>query len=212
MGTAPRTLSILGHAAHGQGHDHDFDEPIGLLTDCHRRIEKFLEILQRVAREYSGRPLDAKAADAVRTAKRYFSYAAPKHTADEEKSLFPRMKAAVAAGKTPPCEALARLEDDHQHADAMHARVDTLLGLWLGGSEVEGGGAAVLPPGQAAELSSLLDSLRELYRDHIRVEETEVFPLAGRLLTAPDLAEMGQEMRARRGLAGRAGGAGAAPR
>ncbi len=197
---SPRTLNILGHASHG--HDHGFDEPIGLLTDCHRRIEKFLELLQRVAREYADRPLDAQAADAVSTAKRYFAYAAPKHTADEEESLFPRMKAAAAAQtqtqtQTQPCGAIWQLQDDHRHADAMHARVDALLDVWLrGNSEAK----AALGPAQAAELRGLLDSLRELYRGHIHTEEAEVFPLASTLLSADELTAVGEEMRARRGL------------
>ena len=28
----------------GQGADHSFDEPLGLLSDCHRRIEQFLGV------------------------------------------------------------------------------------------------------------------------------------------------------------------------
>ncbi|MCC6661400.1 MAG: hemerythrin domain-containing protein [Phycisphaerales bacterium] len=190
----PAPLNILGH-----GHGHGFDEPLALLTDCHRRIEMFLDVLRRVAREFSGRPLDAAAERAVRTAKRYFAEAAPKHTADEEESLFPRLRAAagVAGGAGAHGEGastVARLQDDHARADVMHARVDVLLGEWLG----EGGGA--LAKGKAAELSSLLDSLGDLYAGHIHTEEAEVFPLAARLLSAPDLAAVGAEMRARRGL------------
>lgn len=190
---APPTLNILGHAP-----GHGFDEPIGLLTDCHRRIEMFLEVLQRAAREYGDKPLDTKAADAVRTAQRYFAHAAPKHTADEEESLFPRMKAAAARGGThgKGCDALARLEGDHAHADRLHARVDVLLEAWLRDGS--------LPPGPAAELAALLDTLLELYRGHIHTEEAEVFPLACTLLTTSELTAVGEEMRARRGL-GRAG-------
>lgn len=156
----------------------------------------FLELLQRIAREYGDKPLDAKAADAVRTAKRYFAHAAPKHTADEEESLFPRMKVAAAA-RAESCGALARLEHDHEQADALHAKVDVLLGAWL---DQHSGGP--LPPAQAADLTALLHTLRELYRGHIHTEESEVFPLAGALLTPSELTAVGEEMRARRGLAG----------
>ncbi|MGD9791140.1 MAG: hemerythrin domain-containing protein [Phycisphaerales bacterium] len=188
--------------------DHGFDEPIGLLTDCHRRIEKFLDVLLRVAREYGpgqgggGRPFDAQARAAVETAKRYFLHAAPRHTADEEESLFPRLKAAIAgraagagggAGAT-GSEAMRHLQDDHKQADAMHARVDALLEVWL---RAENGTFA---PAHATELLSLLESLRELYRGHIEVEEKEVFPLAEKVLTASDLAAVGEEMQARRGI------------
>ena len=30
--------------------EHGFDEPLGLLSDCHRRIERFLGVLAAVAR------------------------------------------------------------------------------------------------------------------------------------------------------------------
>ena len=184
------SLNILGHAP-----SHGFDEPIGLLTDCHRRIEMFLEMLHRAAREYGDQPLDTRAAIAVRTAQRYFAHAAPKHTADEEESLFPRMKAAAATqGKG--CDEIARLESDHAHADRLHARVDGLLEAWLS--------AGSLPPGPAAELAALLDTLFELYRGHIHTEEAEVFPLACTLLTTSELTAVGEEMRTRRGL-GRVG-------
>lgn len=180
-------LNILGRSP-----DHGFDEPLGLLTDCHRRIELFLDALLRVAGEFSNRPLDPRAAEAVQTARRYFRDAAPRHTADEEESLFPRLKAAAeASGK--PCEAIERLEGDHELADQLHARADGLLEAWLRNRS--------LPPAHSEELGSLLSSLRELYRAHIAVEEREVFPLAGVVLSAPDLAAIGLEMRARRGPA-----------
>jgi hemerythrin-like domain-containing protein len=68
-----------------------FDDPIGLLGDCHRRIERFLSVLARVAAEGRG-PLDAATGAAFENALRYFRDAAPKHTADEEHSLFPRLR------------------------------------------------------------------------------------------------------------------------
>jgi hemerythrin-like domain-containing protein len=179
-------LNILGRAP-----DQGFDEPLGLLTDCHRRIESFLEVLMRVAREYAGRPLDDRGAEAVATARRYFLHAAPRHTADEEESLFPRLRAAAAA-RGEPCPAVAGLEADHERADGLHSRVDGLLDAWLRDR--------TLPAGRSAELRSLLDTLRELYREHIGVEERDVFPLAGRVLSAAELSEVGSEMRGRRGL------------
>lgn len=152
----------------------------------------FLELLQRAVREHAGAPLNTPAADAIRNAQRYFAKAAPKHTADEEESLFPRLKAAAATqGKD--CTAITRLEGDHERADRLHAQVDGLLEAWLRDG--------ALSPEQFAELGLILATLRELYREHIHVEEAEVFPLAGSLLSPSDLSAVGSEMRARRGLA-----------
>ncbi|CAG0973176.1 hypothetical protein PHYC_01359 [Phycisphaerales bacterium] len=181
------SLNILGRTP-----DHGFDEPLGLLADCHRRIEMFLELLQRAVREHAGTPLNAPTADAIRSAQRYFAKAAPKHTADEEESLFPRLRAAAAMqGKD--CDAIARLEGDHEQADRLHAQVDGLLEAWLRDGS--------LPAERLTELGSILTALRELYREHIHIEESEVFPLAGSLLSPSDLSAVGSEMRTRRGVA-----------
>ena len=54
-------------------------------------IETFLGSLQRVA-EASDSHLTNEVRAALETALRYFKEAASKHTADEEESLFPRLK------------------------------------------------------------------------------------------------------------------------
>jgi hemerythrin-like domain-containing protein len=169
-----------------------FGDPIGLLTDCHRRIERFLSVLSGVATATGGGPLNGEQSAALETALRYFREAAPRHTADEEESLFPRLR-----GKELPetQAALARvdaLEQDHARADERHAEVDRLGREWLASGQ--------LPPAAAARLSRLLDELAELYRAHIAVEEGEVFPLAARSLSAAECQAMGGEMAARRGL------------
>ena len=70
---------------------HDFSDPTGLLSDCHRRIEMFLGSLQRIMQAIDS-PLATDARRALETALRYFHEAAPKHTKDEEESLFPRLR------------------------------------------------------------------------------------------------------------------------
>ncbi len=179
-------LPILGRTP-----DHGFDEPLGLLSDCHRRIERFLNVLDKVAAEFRVGPLTPEAVAAVRTVKQYFAKAAPKHTADEEESLFPRMKAAAAA-RGERCEPIDRLEADHEAADALHAEVDELLAAWL-----EKGS---LPAERARTLRGHIEALQGLYRAHIHVEDAEVFPLAAELLSPDELASVGREMKARRGL------------
>lgn len=179
-------LNILGRQP-----DHGFDQPLGLLADCHRRIEMFLGVLLRIARERAGQPLDSQAAEAVSKAKRYFAEAAPRHTADEEDSLFPRVRAALPE-RSESLEALDRLHHEHHTADELHARVDALLASWLGDGR--------LSEERSAELTSALTQLQQLYQTHIELEEAVVFPLAGRILSNEALATVGAEMRSRRGL------------
>ena len=111
--------------------DHGFDEPLGLLSDCHRRIEHFLGVLRRVAEAGHGEPLAPAQAEALTAALRYFKTAAPRHTDDEERSLFPRLRA---AGDPRVGEAMAEidaLEADHRAAAAAHRAVEELGLEWM---------------------------------------------------------------------------------
>lgn len=176
--------------------EHGFDEPLGLLSDCHRRIERFLGVLTKVAREFQGSALSPEAVDALARARCYFAEAAPRHTADEEESLFPRMRAAaVARGRA--CDVIAHLEADHRRAHELQEATDRLFDRWL----AEGS----LDAGSAADLVGGIEQLGALYREHIREEDTVVFPLAAGLLDAGELARVGEEMRDRRGLSKRVG-------
>lgn len=78
----------------GQRPDHGFNEPLGLLSDCHRRIEHSLQVLLAVTEQVDGQPLFAAHRSDLEGALAYFGTAAPRHTADEEESLFPRLRTA----------------------------------------------------------------------------------------------------------------------
>jgi hemerythrin-like domain-containing protein len=176
----------------GAPREHGFDEPLGLLSDCHRRIEKFLGILVRVAQECRGKTLSEEHRRAVEAALEYFHTAAPRHTADEEDSLFPILRACDEAALGDALRTLAELEADHVKADRLHAATDRLFRKWLDSGR--------LPEAEEAELADALGELSAIYRDHIAVEDHRVFPLAGKLLDAAQLARIGAEMAQRRGL------------
>src|ERR1700761_783023 len=72
--------------------DSGFDDPIGMLKDCHRRIESFLGILCVVVEREQGRTLRDEERVAVQAALQYFRTGGKRHTADEEESLFPRLR------------------------------------------------------------------------------------------------------------------------
>ena len=50
--------------------EHTFAEPIGLLSDCHRRIEKFLDQLLRLTQSARGGELSSDSRTAMETALR----------------------------------------------------------------------------------------------------------------------------------------------
>src|ERR1039458_9187241 len=68
--------------------DSGFDDPIGMLKDCHRRIEHFLDILFLVAERAHARALTGEERSAVQAALQYFHVGGERHNADEEE--FPR--------------------------------------------------------------------------------------------------------------------------
>lgn len=168
--------------------DSGFDDPIGMLKDCHRRIEHFLNILQVVVERASGRSLTEEEGAAVRAALHYFREGGRRHTADEEQSLFPRLRATF--GEQDFAE-LGGLEHDHREADGAHAAVDELYTRWLDDGS--------LAPHDRQRLESAMRRLVELYRAHIALEENVLFPRAAGRLSPAALGEIGQEFRARRG-------------
>jgi hemerythrin-like domain-containing protein len=179
----------------GQRADHGFDEPLGLLSDCHRRIEHFLNVLATVAADAAGGELTSSYRTALEAAIKYFAVAAPKHTADEEESLFPRLRACGDRQLGQTLTSLDRLEHDHQEADTNHAAVDALVRRWLADGR--------LAAADVADLRGRLARLQALYREHIAIEDQEVFPAAARLLARAELEQIGGEMAARRGVTGR---------
>jgi hemerythrin-like domain-containing protein len=176
----------------GAKRESDFTDPIGMLGDCHRRIEMFLNVLVRIAEQARGGTLNEEQRGALETALRYFREAAPKHTADEEESLFPRLRRIESADVRALMVRIESLEEEHVCADRSHREVDSLGRLWLKDG--------ALPADQAARLLTLLLQLRELYRHHIATEDDEVFPAAAAALSASDRQAIGSEMASRRSL------------
>jgi hemerythrin-like domain-containing protein len=176
----------------------DFSDPIGMLGDCHRRIERFLAVLVKLASEWRGAALGEQERAALSASLRYFREAAPKHTADEEESLFPRMRAADPEGARAVFACLDALENEHRAAVEWHAEADALGMVWLRRGS--------LSSDEASRLETLVGQLAALYRSHIRIEDTEVFPNAARILSPDDRQGIGVEMAARRGLGGKESG------
>ena len=115
---------------------HTFSDPTGLLSDCHRRIEMFLRVLEAVA-SVIDRPMTEETRAAFESALRYFREAAPKHTADEEESLFPRLRQMHLPDIEAAIERLEPLEHDHLLAGSLHAVVEELGQRYLATKSLE---------------------------------------------------------------------------
>jgi hemerythrin-like domain-containing protein len=168
--------------------DSGFDDPLGMLQDCHRRIEKFLGILCLVAERAETGALSDEEKNAVGAALRYFQEGGRRHNQDEEESLFPRLMDAAANDP----DILHRLESEHQDGEELHATVAQLFSAWIA--------RGVLASGDRPLLLSATQRLKGLYADHIRVEEEIVFPYAARVLDRDRIREIGRELQARRGV------------
>jgi hemerythrin-like domain-containing protein len=170
---------------------HDFSDPTALMSDCHRRVEMFLGTLSAVA-EFGGRPLTEEERKSLDRALQYFREAALKHTADEEESLFPRLRAISNSEVQSVLEDMAQLERDHELAAPLHEKIDWLGQLWLREGK--------LTQEYAQQLQSAVASLVSMYRAHIEFEDRVLFPLASRILSSSQKNEIAQEMAGRREL------------
>ena len=161
-----------------------FDDPLGVLRACDRRIERQLATRDRLLRHLPEHHADADARAAATAIMRYFDTAAINHHADEEQSLFPRLVKAA-----PDVRDLARrLEREHATLAARWARLRPLL------SAIVARGGAYLPVKD-------VDLFCAAYAAHIACEEGELLPRAEQVLAAKDMAAIGAEMAARRDVA-----------
>ncbi len=161
-----------------------FDDPLGVLRACHRRIERQLATLDRLVRHLPLNHADAEARAAATAIMRYFDTAAVHHHADEEQSLFPRL-----ATGAPAAHILAReLERQHGDLSARWLKLRPLL------SAIVAGSGAFLPVKH-------VEAFRAAYAAHIALEEGELLPQADAMLDREELAAIGAEMAARRGIA-----------
>lgn len=167
--------------------DCGFDDPIGMLIDCHRRIERFLHVLCVVASRARNRALTDEEVTAIQSALQYYRVGGLRHTADEEESLFPRLRAKSITGNF---EEISGLENDHRLANDLHVTVDALYTAWIA--------AGHLNPEDEQRLQSATKQLKHLYEEHIQIEEKTVFPRATGMLDSQTIAAIGQEFQARR--------------
>lgn len=164
-----------------------FDEPLGLLRACHRRIAERLDLLDRLAGYVVMHGSDESAGAAARRVLDYFDRAAAHHHEDEEEDLFPMLhRASGRAGwddRLP--DALDQLSREHPVLGTYWAKLRPAL--------------VTITRGQRVGEFRCEDLLRA-YRSHMSLEEELVFPLADRLLTEAELQELGSSMQRRRGL------------
>lgn len=177
-------IGFPGHAAPAVG----FEVPLEMLSACHARIEQQCSTLRRLVPHLARRGADDEARSAAIGVLRYFDTAAVHHHADEEQDLFPALIEAM-AGSDPVClrELTAGLAAEHRELEARWQRVRCVLERVAAGDNASLG-------------SEDVEALVGFYERHIEREESELLPMAARLLGDADLDRVGRAMRERRGI------------
>ena len=141
---------------------------------------------------FEGRRLNDDERQSLDTALRYFREAAPRHNADEEESLFPRLRLLPDLDVGCVLADLARLEQEHRWAAPLHMEVDHVGRKWLADGE--------LGRDEAQAFRTAVEKLAAMYHTHIEFEDSVLFPLANRVLGAAQATEIAAEMAKRRNL------------
>lgn len=165
-----------------------FEVPLEMLAACHGRVQQQNETLVRLQRHLRAQGCDRAAQEAASAVMRYFDSAARHHHEDEEQDLFPALLESMAASDA-VClrELTTSLCSDHRALEARWQRLRQAL------QQVRDGTAATL---DEADVHGFV----QLYAQHIAREESELLPMAARLLSDAELDRIGLAMRARRGL------------
>lgn len=178
--TASNALPGFGGPAVG------FDTPFEMLSACHERVQRSLDLLQRLQDYLRDHACDDSARQAARDVLRYFDIAAPLHHEDEELHVFPPL---LARGSADAQAAVRQLQQDHEAMSAnWQAARALLLALAEGRCDAFG-----------VQDEAVLARFAGVYAAHIRTEEEVVYPAARALLAPETVQAMGTEMRRRRG-------------
>ena len=163
--------------------------PLEMLSACHGRVQTQCETLQRLCDHLPRHGADTAAREAAEAVLRYFRQAAPHHHADEEADLFPALLDAASGPDHATVRRLTRaLVADHRALEELWQRLEAGL------ERVRAGDAAALS-------RDTVDGFVAAYTQHIEREESELLPLAAKLLDEAALERVGSAMRERRGIA-----------
>lgn len=166
-----------------------FEAPFEMLSACHERVERMLDLLVRLRDHVAKNGCDAQAAAAAVDVMRYFDLAAPQHHLDEERHVFP----AVLALHDLRMDLLVdRLRQEHLDMEKLWGQVRQAL------ERVAQADAKNVTPFSDEDQAGM-DAFVSIYKEHIRNEEDLVYPEARRSLDAEQLSAMSQDMVRRRG-------------
>ncbi|KFC67850.1 pyridoxamine 5'-phosphate oxidase [Massilia sp. LC238] len=166
----------------------DFDQPIAVLKHCHDRIRKQLATLDKLLAHLPEFGADEQARQAAAAVLKYFEKAAHLHHDDEEQDLIPMLRAVAQGEDAATLQALAPvILQDHKDMDAIWQDLHEQL--------------TAIAEGQSTVLSaSAVQRFSQRYLSHMEREEGTMAPMALRLFSPEQMAQLGKAMQARRGI------------
>jgi pyridoxamine 5'-phosphate oxidase len=166
----------------------DFSQPLAVLKHCHDRIRKQLLTMQNLLVHLPAHGADAEAQQAAQAVLKYFNHAAHLHHDDEEQNLMPMLQASARGADAALLDALVPgILADHRHMDRDWYLVRVQLERIAAGA-----GDALSAP----DVQRFCDA----YAAHMDKEEANIAPMAKRLFSAEQMAQLGSAMQQRRGL------------
>jgi len=166
----------------------DFDQPVAVLKHCHGRIRKQLSTLEKLLAHLPVHGADEQARQAAQAVLKYFEKAAHLHHDDEEQDLIPMLRAVAQGEDAATLQALAPvILQDHKDMDAMWQDLHEQLSAIADGSGIQ------LSAGTVQRFT-------QRYLNHMEREESTMAPMAVRLFSPEQMAQLGQAMRRRRGI------------
>lgn len=165
-----------------------FEAPFALLSACHERVQRSLDLLSRLLVHVRDRGCDDDARSAARDVFRYFAIAAPAHHVDEELHVLPLLEA---SGSSELAAAARQIRDDHVQMEAIWQRLGPALQALA--DPAQAWAPAALEPLQAAAQDFIA-----IHARHVPLEDEVVFPAARARSNAVMQRAMGAEMAARR--------------
>ncbi len=166
----------------------DFALPLEALKACHVRIRSNCEALRQLILHMNDHGCDAQARQSAEGVMRFFDTTARLHHEDEEDDLLPHMMSATTVNRGSRLTRLvADIATEHREMERVWIELRAVL------QEISAGEATQLEP-------LAVDRYIKLYKTHLALEESNVFPLAEMLLNGNDIAEISSSMVARRGI------------
>ena len=160
--------------------------PVEMLQECHDRIRHFVQ-LSRTLAEAQEAP-QAQVAEAADAIFRYFSQSLPLHEADENETLFPRLRNLAPLG-SPLREAVRAMVEQHHTIEELVFELAAICGAIRRQPE--------RLPGLSSQLQHISKALDQVFSSHLHMEETVLFPAIAQL-PAEELQAMSREMQRRR--------------